>query len=349
MSATEQDQIESAEASPWMQPYVPRRFLRNGHLQTIVGNFLPRTYRLPEMESQRIEVEAATASRGASYVLCHNHWQAADVRSKRLTLVIVHGLEGSSSSRYVLGNAARAYAAGCNVVRMNMRSCGEGEAYSPSIYHSGRSGDVAAVMAELAREYSLERFALVGYSMGGNLVLKLAGELGAEAPPYLRAVVGVSPLMDLAVSSAALHEPQNRLYEQRFLRAMLKRFRRKIAMYPDQFTTKGLELIRTMRDFDEHVVARYGGFDSADDYYARVASSNWAERIQVPTLILHAMDDPFIRMLPETRAKLLANPHVRLIETAHGGHCAFLSPERGEDAYWAERTLLGFLLSTVEV
>ena len=348
MSATEQDQIESAEASPWMQPYVPRRFLRNGHLQTIVGNFLPRTYRLPAVESRLIEVEAASATRGASYVLCHNHWQPLEVRSQRLTLVIVHGLEGSSSSRYVLGNSARAYAAGCNVVRMNMRSCGEGEEHSPSIYHSGRSPDVAMVMADLAREFGLEQFALLGYSMGGNLVLKLAGELGAEVPPYLKAVVGVSPLMDLAVSSAALHEPQNRLYEQRFLRAMLKRFRRKIALYPDQFTTQGLERIRTMRDFDEHVVARYGGFDSAEDYYARVASSNWADRITVPTLILHALDDPFIRMLPQTRATLLANPNVKLIETEHGGHCAFLSPERGEDAYWAERTLLGFLLSTVE-
>ena len=279
-------------------------------------------------------------------MLCHCHWQPAEVRSQRLTMVIVHGLEGSSSSRYVLGNSARALAAGCNVVRMNMRSCGDGEEFSPTIYHAGRSEDVAIVMAELARTYLIRSFALVGYSMGGNLVLKLAGERGAAGPSYLKAVVGVSPLMDLAASSAALHEPQNRLYASRFLNEELKRFRRKIELYPGLYTSRGLDKIRTVRQFDEQVVARYGGFTGADNYYCRVASSNWAQDIAVPTLILQALDDPFIRMTPDTRAKLGANPRVVLVETRHGGHCAFLSLEPGDAGYWAERTLLDFLLAT---
>ena len=222
MSTKGEDRFDSTEASPWMRPFVPRRFLRNGHLQTIAGIFLPRADSLPEPESQLIEVEGATTARGASFVLCHCHWQPAEVRSDRLTMVIVHGLEGSSSSPYVRGNSARAWTAGCNVVRMNMRSCGAGEQFSPSIYHAGRSGDVAIVMAELARTRLIRSFALVGYSMGGNLVLKLAGELGGAPPPYLKAVVGVSPLMDLVASAAALHEPQNRLYESRFLADLLK-------------------------------------------------------------------------------------------------------------------------------
>jgi predicted alpha/beta-fold hydrolase len=342
-----EDRLDSTEASPWMSPFVPPRFLRNGHLQTIVGNLLPRTYSLPEPESQLIEVEPSN-SHGASFVLCHCHWQPAEVRSQRLTMIIVHGLEGSSSSGYVLGNSARALAAGCNVVRMNMRSCGDGEAFSPSIYHAGRSEDVATVMAELACTYLIRSFALVGYSMGGNLVLKLAGERGATAPLYLKAVVGVSPLMDLAASSAALYEPQNRLYESRFLSEVLKRFRHKIELYPGLYTAEGLDKIGTVRQFDDKVVARYGGFTGADDYYHSVASSNWAQDITVPTLILHALDDPFIRMTPETRAKLVSNPRVMLVETRHGGHCAFLSLEPGDAGYWAERTLLDFLLATVE-
>jgi predicted alpha/beta-fold hydrolase len=231
---------------------------------------------------------------------------------------------------------------------MNMRSCGDGEEFSPSIYHAGRSEDVAIVMAELARTYLIRSFALVGYSMGGNLVLKLAGERGVAAPPYLKAVVGVSPLMDLAASSAALHEPQNRLYESRFFREELKRFRRKIELYPGLYTGKDLDKIRTVRQFDEQVVARYSGFTGADDYYSSVASSNWAQDIAVPTLILHALDDPFIRMTPDTRAKLVANTRVMLVETRHGGHCAFLSLDPGDAGYWAERTLLDFLLATVE-
>jgi predicted alpha/beta-fold hydrolase len=263
-------------------------------------------------------------------------------------MVIVHGLEGSSFSPYVRGNSARAWRAGCNVVRMNMRSCGAGEQFSPSIYHAGRSEDVAIVMAELARAHLIRSFALVGYSMGGNLVLKLAGELGGARPPYLKAVVGVSPLMDLVASAAALHEPQNRLYESRFLADLLKHFRHKVELYPGLYSADGLDKIRTMRRFDEQIVARYGGFAGADDYYRSVASSNWAQDIAVPTLILHALDDPFIRMTPETRDKLLANSRVRLVETRHGGHCAFLSLEPGDAGFWAERTLLDFLLMTVE-
>jgi predicted alpha/beta-fold hydrolase len=172
MGPTEEDRLDTTEASPWMRPFVPPRFLRNAHLQTIIGNLLLRTYSLPDAESQLIEVESST-SYATSFVLCHCHWQPVEVRSQRLTMIIVHGLEGSSSSRYVLGISARALAAGCNVVRMNMRSCGDGEAFSPSIYHAGRSEDVAIVMAELARTYLIRSFALVGYSMGGNLILKL--------------------------------------------------------------------------------------------------------------------------------------------------------------------------------
>jgi predicted alpha/beta-fold hydrolase len=348
MGTEVENRFDSTEASPWMRPFVPRRFLSNGHLQTIVGSFLPRTYSLPEPKSQLIEVETTTSARGASFVLCHCHWQPAEVRSERLTMVIVHGLEGSSSSPYVLGNSARAWKAGCNVVRMNMRSCGAGEHLSPSIYHAGRSEDVAIVMAELARTHLIRSFALVGYSMGGNLVLKLAGELSSQPPPYLKAVVGVSPLLDLVASSVALHQPQNRIYESRFLAGLLKHFRHKVELYPGLYSADGLNKIRTMRQFDEQVVARYGGFTGADDYYHRVASSNWVQDITVPTLILHALDDPFIRMTPETRGKLLANSRVRLVETRHGGHCAFLSPEHGDAGFWAERTLLDFLLVTVE-
>ncbi len=348
MGSKGENRFDSTEASPWMRPFVPRRFLRNGHLQTIAGLLLPRTDSLPELQSQLIEVEAATAARGASFVLCHCHWQPAKVRSERLTMVIVHGLEGSSSSPYVRGNSARAWKAGCNVVRMNMRSCGAGKDLSPTIYHAGRSEDVAAVMAELARTHLIRSFALVGYSMGGNLVLKLAGELGGAPPAYLKAVVGVSPLMDLDASAAALHEPQNRLYESRFLGDLIKHIRHMAELYPDLYTADSLDKIRTMRQFDDQIVARYGGFTDADDYHRSVASSNWVQDITVPTLILHALDDPFIRMTAETRAKLRANCRVRLVETRHGGHCAFLSPDHGDEGFWAERTLLDFLLMTVE-
>lgn len=328
----------------WLAPFLCRPLLQNGHLQTLAGNFLPRKLVLPEPERLLVEVEGPVSGYGPSYVLCHCHWQPEEVRAERLTLILVHGLEGSSNSQYMIGNTARALAAGFNVVRMNMRSCGGTDEICPTIYHSGRSGDVAAVFRKVVEEQRLEAVALVGYSMGGNLILKYAGEVATALPAQLKAVVGVSPLMDLAVSSAALHERQNRMYEWHFLRNMTARVRRRMALYPAIYGGAEVEKIHTMRLFDNHIVARYGGFTDADDYYQKVASSHFASRLSVPTLILHSMDDPFIRLLPSTRAALMANPNVTYIETDRGGHCAFLeAAKNGYDGRWAERTLLGFL------
>lgn len=256
----------------------------------------------------------------------------------------MHGLEGSSNSKYIVGNTARALAAGLNVVRMNMRSCGGTDALSPTIYHSGRTGDIGRVVEAIVREQGLSAVALVGYSMGGNLVLGWAGALGERIPGIVKAAVGISPLMDLAASSAALHRPQNRIYEWHFLKSMLARVRRRMELYPRIYGTAAVDKIRSMRNFDQEIVARYGGFRDADDYYYTVASSQYAGSLRVPTLIVHSADDPFIRMLPETRATLIENPHVTLLETQKGGHCAFLAAEKNGDGRWAERTLLGFLL-----
>jgi hypothetical protein len=334
----------SAHTENWLAPFSSRAFLRNAHLQTLVGNFLRRNLVLSEPEPLLVEVEGPVSVYGPSYVLCHCHWQPEEVRAKRLTVVLVHGLEGSSNSQYMLGNTARALAAGFNVVRMNMRSCGGTDEICPTIYHSGRSGDVAAVLRKIVEMQKIESIALVGYSMGGNLIFKFVGEAASALPPQLRALVGVSPLMDLAVSSAALHQPRNRMYEWHFLRNMIARVRRRMELFPAVYGDARVGEIRSMRMFDEHIVARYGGFADADDYYFSVASSPYAGRLNIPTLILHSVDDPFIRLLPATRAALIANPNVTYVETERGGHCAFLEAARdGDDGRWAERTLLGFL------
>lgn len=331
-------------AAAWSTDFIPRRWLRNGHLQTLAGNFLPRHLTLPEPEPLLVEVEGPVAGYGPTRILCHCHWQPREVRRQRLTLVLIHGLEGSSGSQYIVGNTARALAAGMNVVRMNMRSCGGTDHLSPTIYHSGRSDDVARVLEAILDKQNPESIALVGYSMGGNLVLKYAGERAASLPGQLKAIAGVSPLMDLAASSAALHQRSNRIYEWHFLRAMIARVRRRMKLFPRIYGDARIHSIRSMRDFDQEIVARYGGFSDAEDYYYTVASSQFAASLRLPTLILHSADDPFIRMLAETRQALTNNPHVTYIETSHGGHCAFLSPRSGaSDGYWAEQTLLSFL------
>jgi uncharacterized protein len=326
----------------------PRRFMQNGHIQTILGNFLPRPDLLPPPEAHLVEVSPASEDQISSQVLCHCHWQPSEVRASRPTAIIIHGLEGSSNSQYVVGNANKLWLAGANIIRMNMRNCGGTEHLTPTLYHSGLSGDVLAVMRYFINLHNLESVSLIGYSMGGNLVVKLAGELGENAPPQLHSVIAVAPALDLGPSADALHRPSNRLYELKFLRALLRRFRRKASLFPRAYDANQATGIYSLRDFDHRITALYSGFASADDYYYRAAAARVIDRIAVPTLILYALDDPFILITPESRAKLLANPNITFLEVAHGGHCAFLAdadPAANNDGYWAEHTALNFLLA----
>jgi predicted alpha/beta-fold hydrolase len=322
----------------WFRSFEPRRFWTNGHVQTIVGNYLPRPPFLVNTVADTVVVDPADGS----LVLCHCNWQAEPERASRLTLLLVHGLEGSSNSRYMQGIAARAWDAGMNVIRMNMRNCGGTDALTPTLYHSGLSSDVGAVVRHYAQQFVLQQIALVGYSMGGNLVLKLAGEWGNQAP--LCAVATVCPAVDLALGADALHEPLNRAYEWNFLRGLRARYARKWKLFPANYAPAAeIGPIRSIREFDHKIVSRYCGFRDADDYYYRAASARVVDRIAVPTLILHAQDDPFIRLLPDTQAKLLANPHITFVETRHGGHCAYLSRDSGDDIHWAEATVIRFM------
>jgi predicted alpha/beta-fold hydrolase len=314
-------------------PFVPRRFLRNRHAMTIAGNFLSRKSDLPAAEECLYRVDADTQ------VLCHCHWHADTER--RATVIIVHGIEGSSLSQYVIGNATKAWDMGMNVVRMNMRTCGGTGQLTPTLYHSGLSSDVGAVLSAVIKERKTRRVGLIGYSMGGNLVLKLAGELGAAPPPELKAVAAVSPAADLAPSADAMHVGGNRIYEWKFLVSLMRTYERKRKLFPDIYR-KVERFPGTIREFDDVVTARYCGFENADDYYARASAASLIDKIAIPTLVVHAIDDPFIRLLPVTRAKMIANPNITFLETEHGGHCAFLAQPNGYDGRWAELQIMHF-------
>jgi predicted alpha/beta-fold hydrolase len=182
--------------------------------------------------------------------------------------------------------------------------------------------------------------------MGGNLVLKLAGEWGKNGPAQFRGVAAVCPAMDLAESADALHQASNRIYEYYFLMQLFRRFRHKAKLFPGEFDVSRLRGISSLRAFDDRITAHYCGFTGADDYYARAAASNVVDGIAVPALIIHAANDPFIRIRPATRQRILANPNIRYIETQDGGHCAFLGERNGDDGddgRWAEREVVEFL------
>jgi predicted alpha/beta-fold hydrolase len=316
-------------------PFVARRGLSGGHKQTVASFLLRRKFKVRPGEERRVEVEPGVKLR------CWCHWQAD--RASALTVIVLHGLEGSSESHYMLGIAEKGMDAGMNVIRVNQRNCGGTSDFSPTLYHSGRSADVAAVAKHFVKRDGVTRFALSGYSMGGNLVLKCAGEWGASAPPEFRGVAAVCPAADLAPSADALHDPPNRLYEAYFMWQLRKTFRNKARLFPKAFDPARLQGVKTIRDFDEKVTAYYSGFAGASDYYARASASNVIDRIAVPTLWIHAANDPFIRILPDTRRKIAANPRFTFIETADGGHCSFLGERNGYDGHWAEKQVVEFL------
>lgn len=311
-------------------------------MQTIASFLLPRRVHLPPGEERLIEVAPGIKVR------CWCRWwsERGNDRRSALTLIVVHGLEGSTDSEYMLGVARNGLACGMNVVLMNQRNCGGMDEYAPTLYNSSLSADVAAVARHVVEHDGVSRFALIGFSMGGNLVLKLAGEWGSEGPAQFRAVAAVCPAADLAPSADALHEPGNRLYEYYFLIQLFRRLRRKARLFPQTFDPSRLRGISSLREFDDRITAHYCGFTGADDYYARASAANVIDRIAVPAVIIHAANDPFIRLRPATRQRILANPNITYIETADGGHCAFLGQPNGtlgDDGRWAEREVVEFV------
>jgi uncharacterized protein len=317
-------------------PFRARRWLAGGHVQTIASFLMQRRIHLPTPEERLVEVAPGIKVR------CWCYWQAQK-RTVAMTLIVVHGLEGSSESQYMAGIARNGLAAGMNVVLMNQRNCGGMDHCAPTLYNSSLSGDVAAVARHVVESDGVSRFALIGFSMGGNLVLKTAGEWGNNGPKEFRAVAAVCPAMDLAASADALHEPANRIYEWYFLMQLYRRFRGKAKLFPDHFDPARLRGVSSLRLFDDRVTAYYCGFTGADDYYARAAAANVVDKIAVPALILHAANDPFIRIQAETIQRIHNNPNITYIEAADGGHCAFLGEPDGYDGHWAEREIVDFV------
>jgi len=322
-----------------VKEFVPHRLLRNRHLMTMVPAFLRRRFpRLPPAQPRLFDVERGTQLSGQ----CHWHAQPRN----HPTLLLVHGLEGSSDSAYILGCAEKGWAAGFNVVRLNQRNCGGTERLGSTLYHSGRSDDFRAVVMELIERDEVPEIFAAGFSMGGNLVLKMAGDFGDSAPEQLRGIVAINPALDLASCADALGAPRNFIYNRHFVRRLKRSMRYKAALFPEIYltdgTAKSLRRVRSVREFDEKITAPFCGFAGADDYYARSSAMRVIAAIQKPTLILTAQDDPFVPFSSFGIAAIRENPNVRLVAPKHGGHCAFISRADGPERFWAEARLVEF-------
>jgi predicted alpha/beta-fold hydrolase len=196
--------------------------------------------------------------------------------------------------------------------------------------------DYRAVLAELAERDALPEIFFCGHSMGGNLVLKMAGELGAPAPPQLRGVVAVSPALELGACADLLDSPRNTFYRWHFLRNLKSRYRRKVALYPQRYSVNGLGRVHSIREFDDVITAPNCGYRDAVDYYHRASSMRVVAQIRVPTLILTAEDDPFIPAADVREPAVANNQNIAVVVTRHGGHCGYVSAVDGEERFWAE-------------
>jgi uncharacterized protein len=317
-----------------VKDFVPHWALRNSHLMTIAAHLWRRRFpSLPRGELRLFETEPGTRVRATC------HWQQ-NTRLRR-TLVLLHGLEGSSDSGYVMGTAEKAWLAGFNVVRLNQRNCGGGDDLTPTLYHSGLSSDIRTVLLELIQQDRLTDLFAVGFSMGGNLVLKMAGEFGAETPSEIKGFVAVAPALNLAACADALAKPQNFIYQRHFVRRLKVRIRKKALLFPDIYQLNGLHDIHTVRQYDDVLTAPYSGFRDASDYYARSSANQFLAKIARPTLILAAEDDPFVPFSSITNAVQSVNPLIKVVSTRHGGHCAFISSSR-EERFWSEARIVEF-------
>lgn len=301
---------------------------------TIAAAFVRRRFDLPPAEERLFRVDAE------SQILGRCHWQPGKRRDAPV-LAILHGLEGSSESNYMRGIAEKAFHRGFHAIRLNQRNCGGTETLTPTLYNSGMSGDYRAVLEELSNDGFGQIF-FAGYSMGGNLITKMAGEFADAPPRALRAVCAVCPAMDLAACADALEWRENYFYQRHFVTNLMAHYAKKVILFPQRYSRNGFGKVRTVREFDDKITAPNFGYKDAQEYYEAVGAKKVIAQVRVPMLMITAQDDPFVPYALFERAKPAQNPAIRFLAPQHGGHCGFISRYDGAERFWAEQHIVEF-------
>jgi predicted alpha/beta-fold hydrolase len=323
-----------AEIDVEIPPFEPHPWLRGGHAQTIAGRYWLSGKR--DIASTAHVVDLDDGDRLSVLESLPGGWSAGDP-----VAVLVHGLAGCARSPYIVRFAYRLVSMGVGVVRMNLRGAGSGFGLARGIYHAGRSDDLRQVVTWLAGRASGSPIALAGFSLGANLVLKLAAESADDPPDGLDCVLAANPPIDLASCARAMSRAENRLYDWNFTRWLRSQAVRLHRVYPD-LGDPGLRRVSSVYEFDDRYTAARNGFRSADDYYARSSSLFAISRIEVPGLVVHAADDPFIPVEPFLRVSFPTNLKFELLP--HGGHLGYISRCRWQgDRRWLEARLAAWL------
>ncbi len=251
-------------------------------------------------------------------------------------IVMVHGLEASGSAGYIRSMSAAAVAAGFAAHRFFMRSCGGTHERSNTLYHGGLTSDLAAFLRHLG-----EPAFLAGYSLGGNVVLKLAGELGESAAGVVAGVVGVSAAIDLGACAARIRQKDNFIYERRFVRNMRARL-----VATGRCRAADLKGVRSVFEIDDRFTAPSFGFGNAANYYKTQSAIGFLDGIRAPTLLIQAKDDTFVPFAAFESDAVRRNPWIELLATEHGGHVAFLA--RRKPRLWLDETVIKWILARTD-
>jgi predicted alpha/beta-fold hydrolase len=326
--------VETVRPAP---PFVPRRrWLANGHVMTVYAWARARAFpALPPPDPRVIRV-ADDAS-----VLAHCYWQPD--RDSHVTLLALHGLEGSSQVHYMRGLAHKAWRRGWNAVLLNQRNCGGTESLARGLYHSGLTSDPRAVLRSLMAADGLQEFVVAGYSLGGNLTMKLAGELRDHPDLPVRAVAAVSPTIDLERCVRAIERRVNYPYQWNFVRSLRARMRRMAAAWPGTYDLTPLDRIWTIRRFDDVYTAPHHGYGDAANYYQQASAMRVVTDIRVPAIVISGEDDPFVPRGQFDEPAVRDNPNIAVTIERLGGHCGFVGGSGPDsDGYWAEEQAVDF-------
>lgn len=319
-----------------MSPEEPAEFkplplLSNPHVQTLLGTLLPG----PNLRSITRLVQLADGDQLVLHDSIPARWQPGD----RVAL-LVHGLAGSHRSGNIQRLGKMLFKRGLRVARIDLRGCGHGLPLARRTYNGGCSDDVRAAALEMRRLCPESPLVLLGLSLGGNIVLKLAGEVHEHPIPGIERIAAVAPPIDLARCSDMIARPGNILYDRHFVRELLILDRKRRRYFPDEIPVR-FPKNTTLKVFDELYTAPRGGYASAADYYHRASSKPLIANITTPCLILTSRDDPFIAVDAFEDLSPPPNVEVRLLK--HGGHLGFLGWDGAGGVRWAERRVTEWL------
>lgn len=315
--------------------FMPAWWIPGAHLQTLWGKLVRKLPPAP------VETEIWTAPDGEQLEI--HRLKSPGSKSR---LVLLHGLEGSVRSHYAQGLLWQAHKRRWNADLLIFRTCGATESATPRMYHSGETTDIAWVIDRIVTEDPSTSIGMVGVSLGGNVLLKFLGERGPDLPVQIRAAAAISVPFDLERSSRHINQGFSKVYQWHFMRTLRRKAKAKLSQFPQLADLSKVEAAETMYDYDDVMTAPVHGFRDADDYYTRSSSIHWIKSIAVPTLLLSAVDDPFLppEVLDDVKARAAGNPNLDVEFHPHGGHVGFIGGSSPmHPVYYAEQRAADFV------